>query len=74
MIKKENKMYITKNNINLNMTLYKSSRNRKDITILYLHGGGLLYGIKDDLPEIYINKFLDSGYDILLLDYPLAPE
>ncbi|WP_315118204.1 alpha/beta hydrolase [uncultured Clostridium sp.] len=64
----------TTNQIGLNMNLYKSNINKKDITILYLHGGGLLYGVRDDLPRIYIDKFLDAGYDILALDYPLAPE
>lgn len=58
----------------LNMSLYRSTNNRKNITILYFHGGGLLYGVRDDLPELYINSFLNSGYDFLSLDYPLAPE
>ena len=64
----------SKDNIKLNMTLYKSKKDRKNITIIYFHGGGLLYGVRDDLPKIYVNQFLDSGYDLLLLDYPLAPE
>ena len=66
--------FITKENIQVNMNLYMSKNNRRDITIIYFHGGGLLYGVRDDLPEIYINKFLNSGYDFLALDYPLAPE
>jgi len=66
--------FITKENIQVNMNLYMSKNNRRDITIVYFHGGGLLYGVRDDLPEIYINKFLNFGYDFLTLDYPLAPE
>lgn len=54
--------------------LFHSAMNRKDKTIVYLHGGGLLYGDKNDLPEPYLNLFLSSGYDFLALDYPLAPE
>lgn len=65
---------LTKENIEINMTLYRANSKRKNITILYFHGGGLLYGIRDDLPKPYINKFLDRGYDILTFDYPLAPE
>jgi acetyl esterase len=64
----------TEENIKLNMNLYRANRSRKNITIIYFHGGGLLYGVRDDLPETYINKFLNSGYDFLTLDYPLAPE
>lgn len=65
---------LTKENIEINMTLYRSNSKRKNITILYFHGGGLLYGVRDDLPKPYIKKFLDNGYDILTFDYPLAPE
>ena len=74
MIEEKTITFETTNEIKLNMNLYKSNTNRKDITILYFHGGGLLYGVRDDLPRIYIDKFLDAGYDILTLDYPLAPE
>ena len=42
--------------------------------ILYLHGGGLVFGTRDDLPVVYKNQFLVSGFDFLALDYPLAPE
>ncbi|MBO0460266.1 alpha/beta hydrolase [Enterococcus sp. DIV1298c] len=41
--------------------------------ILYLHGGGLIYGSKNDLPHALKNRFLDQGYTILSLDYLLAP-
>jgi acetyl esterase/lipase len=66
--------FMTEENIKLNMNLYRAENNRKNITMIYFHGGGLLYGVRDDLPEIYINKFLNSGYDLLALDYPLGPE
>ncbi|MBI6871138.1 alpha/beta hydrolase [Clostridium aciditolerans] len=66
--------FITEDKIQLTMNLYRAKDNRKNVTIIYFHGGGLLYGVSDDLPEIYINKFLDSGYDFLSFDYPLAPE
>ncbi|WP_288221187.1 alpha/beta hydrolase fold domain-containing protein [uncultured Clostridium sp.] len=74
MIEETNIIFNSKDNITLNMTLYKSRKDRKNVTILYFHGGGLLYGVRDDLPKIYVNQFLDAGYDLLLLDYPLAPE
>ena len=43
-------------------------------TLLYIHGGGFILGERYDLPEIYINMLNDAGYNLLLLDYPLAPE
>ncbi|MCD8221381.1 MAG: alpha/beta hydrolase [Clostridiales bacterium] len=43
-------------------------------SILYLHGSGLVFGTKNDLPVAYQELFLNAGYDLLLFDYPLAPE
>lgn len=42
--------------------------------ILYLHGGGLVFGTSSDLPAVYENLFHTAGYDLIHLDYPLAPE
>lgn len=42
--------------------------------IFYLHGGGLVFGEPDDLPACYVNLFLNAGYELVSLDYPLAPE
>lgn len=47
---------------------------RKEKTIIYFHGGGLVYGSRNDLPYDYINLFLENGYDFLAIDYPLYPE
>ncbi|WP_130811587.1 alpha/beta hydrolase [Olsenella sp. Marseille-P4559] len=41
---------------------------------LYLHGGGLLYGERDDLPKPYVDAFVARGCKLMLADYPLAPE
>ncbi|MBG9981126.1 alpha/beta hydrolase fold domain-containing protein [Facklamia lactis] len=43
-------------------------------TIIYLHGGGLIFGNYSDLPEIYIDKIVKSGSSILSCEYLLAPE
>ncbi|WP_179123852.1 alpha/beta hydrolase [Paraliobacillus ryukyuensis] len=66
--------YKSTTNINMSMSLYRATNTRKNVTILYFHGGGLLYGERDDLPAIYIKQFTDAGYDLLTCDYPLAPE
>ena len=66
MIVENNIIFNSKYNIDLTMTLYKANKIRKNITILYFQGGRLIYGIRDDLPKLYINKFIDAGYDLLL--------
>ncbi len=43
-------------------------------TILYYHGGGLLYGTRADLPAQYIQMITQSGRHLLCMDYLLAPE
>lgn len=60
------------NQLELQATLYSAS-NPKGL-ILYFHGGGLIYGSRDDLPSSYINQFTQAGYSLLSLDYPLIPE
>lgn len=67
--------YLNNNNaIPLKATVHQATNNRKNISILYLHGGGMIFGHKDDLPKEYIQLFLETGYDLIMLDYLLAPE
>lgn len=46
----------------------------RHIAVFYLHGGGLVYGERDDLPAPYVRAFADAGYTLVCADYPLAPE
>jgi alpha-beta hydrolase superfamily lysophospholipase len=41
--------------------------------ILYFHGGGLLFGNREDLPDKHLQTFTSAGYTIIAFDYPLAP-
>lgn len=42
--------------------------------IVYYHGGGMLYGDRDDLPEPYMEMIEDTGHTLIAMDYPLCPE
>lgn len=53
---------------------FEATGTPKDQTILYYHGGGLVYGTRADLPLAYLHLFLDAGYHVLTVDYPLTPE
>ena len=66
--------YLTFNGLNLKGSFYRASENRRDCTILYFHGGGLIYGMRNDLPKVYRELFVGEGYDLVTFDYPLAPE
>lgn len=74
-MKKQVVQYAQLDQLNLCMTFYSQQIfSSAKATILYLHGGGLLYGNRDDLPTEVIELFLKNGYNLLTIDYPLAPE
>lgn len=64
----------TSSGIQLDADYYPALENRKETAVLYFHGGGLMYGMRQDLPALYRQMFTDAGYDFLAFDYPLAPE
>lgn len=66
--------FATYSSLTLSASLYRATDNLKNETILYFHGGGLIWGDRDDLPAAYVNSFLNAGYNLLTVDYPLAPE
>ncbi|MBQ4045749.1 MAG: alpha/beta hydrolase fold domain-containing protein, partial [Lachnospiraceae bacterium] len=43
------------------------------VCLLYFHGGGLLYGSREDLPELHLKTLTGAGCVIWAFDYPLAP-
>lgn len=63
-------------NIDLeNLTIWKPEKsNDRKVAIAYIHGGGLIFGNRHDLPKPYIELFLNEGFTIFSFDYPLAPE
>ncbi len=55
------------------VTVYYDDQVSLKASILYFHGGGFLYGSREDLPELHIETITQAGYAILSYDYPLAP-
>lgn len=41
--------------------------------LLYLHGGGLVYGSRSDIPEVLVKMIQAAGYTVITMDYLLAP-
>lgn len=54
-------------------TIYSDTAAAPKACILYFHGGGLLYGVREDLPSKHIDTLTKAGYQITAVDYPLAP-
>jgi len=55
------------------VTLYLDKSVQQRAALLYFHGGGLLFGNRNDLPETHLKAFCSSGYPVVAFDYPLAP-
>lgn len=55
-------------------TFYQPTQTEMKTVILYFHGGGFVFGDRDDLPVAYIEYLTESGIGIVAVDYPLAPE
>ncbi|MCI8861560.1 MAG: alpha/beta hydrolase [Lachnospiraceae bacterium] len=54
-------------------TRYTDSEITPKARLLYFHGGGLIFGSREDLPQGHLERFTRAGYEILAFDYPLAP-
>lgn len=67
-------IFAKKNNVELKGDFYKSPRSDAAKTIIYFHGGGLIWGLRNDLPEDYRHLLLEAGYHFFAVDYRLAPE
>ena len=57
-----------------NATIYTKEDIPQKAVILYFHGGGLVYGSREDLPDFHIQTLTNAGFTIIAFDYPLAPE
>ncbi len=54
-------------------TVYSDTEAEPKACIFYFHGGGLLYGLRKDLPALHQKMLTKAGYYIIAFDYPLAP-
>lgn len=55
-------------------TIYQKVANCQKAPVFYLHGGGLVFGQREDLPLPYLEKLTNAGHPVIALDYLLAPE
>lgn len=55
-------------------THYQDDNVSPKANLIYLHGGGLLYGTKEDLPKRHLETFTQAGLQIFAINYPLAPQ
>ncbi|MDN5202778.1 alpha/beta hydrolase [Fulvivirgaceae bacterium BMA10] len=62
-------------NLKIQADLYRirADKSLKPV-IVWIHGGALIFGSRDDLSEEQMKLYLDAGYSVISIDYRLAPE
>src|SRR5699024_8839754 len=63
----------TINQLKIEGTFYKTHQEKAPL-ILFFHGGGLIWGTRHDMKEEQIELYTENGYNVLTVDYRLAPE
>ncbi|MEG9498206.1 alpha/beta hydrolase [Mannheimia indoligenes] len=69
-----NTVQIQSSMLSIEATLYQDDKITPKATLIYLHGGGLLYGTKEDLPQLHLETFTQAGLQVFAINYPLAPQ
>ena len=61
------------NDLKINADLYKTDTEHAPL-IIYIHGGGLIWGTRKDINQDQVKLFNEHGYHVLSIAYRLAPE
>jgi acetyl esterase/lipase len=74
-IKKRTITYKTVDKIPIKADLFQTTDDTKlKPVIIWIHGGGLIFGSRTDLPDEQMEFYLKAGYSVVSIDYRLAPE
>ncbi|MFD2444633.1 alpha/beta hydrolase [Bacillus sp. CGMCC 1.16607] len=66
-------LYKKSENYTLKADFYGTNRENAPV-IIYIHGGGLLWGTREELSEQMVQLYTDNGFALFSIDYRLAPE
>lgn len=66
-------IYKQKENFELKADFHPASEASKPV-IVYIHGGGLLWGSREDIKRAQLDFYHQAGFNIFSIDYRLAPE
>ena len=73
-IDKKTFTYKTIDKIQIKADLFRSVDNTSlKPVIIWIHGGALIFGSRNDLPEEQKEFYLKAGYSVVSIDYRLAP-
>lgn len=65
--------YKYENGLELEGALYQTTETNAPL-LMYIHGGGLIWGTKDDIDKKHVELYTDAGFNVFSINYRLAPE
>ena len=71
---KETHTYKILHDCTLQADVYRTPESCRKPCIIWIHGGGLIFGSRTMLPEEQVTFYLTAGYTVIAIDYRLAPE
>lgn len=66
-------IYRKDDRFNLEADFYGTAQQNTPV-IVYIHGGGLLWGAKEEISEDMVQLFTNNGYSLFSINYRLAPK
>ncbi|WP_277587486.1 alpha/beta hydrolase [Psychrobacillus antarcticus] len=70
---KKTVIYKNDDQFNIEADFYGTHQSNSPV-IIYIHGGGLLWGEKEEISKEMIQLFTSNGYGLFSINYRLAPE
>lgn len=74
-VRKVKKTVIYKEDVNFSLKadFYETNLINAPV-VIYIHGGGLIWGTREEISEEMIKLYTNNGFSIFSIDYRLAPE
>ncbi|MEH7254058.1 alpha/beta hydrolase [Neobacillus niacini] len=69
---KETVIYKEDVNFSLKADFYETNKENAPV-VIYIHGGGLIWGTKEEISEEMIKLYTNNGFSLFSIDYRLAP-
>lgn len=54
--------------------VYRANDDQIRPVILWIHGGALIFGRRDNIKTRHLDRYLEAGFAVVSIDYRLAPE
>jgi len=66
--------YKTVSGCTIQADVYRPNDSKITPVVLWIHGGALIFGRRDNIKTRHLERYLDTGFTVVSIDYRLAPE